>query len=314
MTSKRSTEIKVGIVSLLSLIILIIGISLGRGWIVSGTQQIISMKFPSSGGIDVSSSVMVNGVKRGTVLSVKNDKSGVLVQAAIDDISDFHSDISARISMLEITGGKKIDLAPGIAGTFNPQSEIKGTIATDATELIAMVGDLGTDARILIKRLDTITAAATNLLADGKVVAQMREAIDNTNQLVIGLNTFIQQNKPELQATLNNLKALSVDLRQAVQVNEPKVRELLGKLDATTISVQNLITKTDGTLNNADGLITDVRKTVNDLKTGSGVVTKLLYDKEFSVKLDSTIIKLHDFIDKAYEHGVNVNLRLGTRP
>ncbi len=314
MTTKRSTEIKVGIVSLLSFIILIIGISLGRGWIVSGTQQTIIMKFPSSGGIDVSSAVMVNGVKRGSVLSVKNDKGGVLVQAAVDDISDFHSDITARISMLEITGGKKIDLAPGSNGAFNPQEEIKGTIATDATEMIAMVGELGTDAKILIKRLDTITAAATALLADGKVVAQMREAVDNTNQLVIGLNSFIQQNKPELQASLNNLKALTADLRQAVQVNEPKVRELLGKLDATTVSVQNLITKTDGTLTNADGLITDVRKTVNDLKTGSGIVTKLLYDKDLSVKLDSTVNKLHDFIDKAYEHGVNVNLRLGTRP
>ncbi|MFN8360645.1 MAG: MlaD family protein [Candidatus Kapaibacterium sp.] len=314
MTTKRSTEIKVGIVTLLSFIILIIGISLGRGWIVSGTQQTITMKFPSSGGIDVSSAVMVNGVKRGSVLSVKNASGGVLVQAAVDDISDFHSDISARISMLEITGGKKIDLSPGLSGSFNPQMEIKGTIATDATEMIAMVGELGTDAKILIKRLDTITAAATALLADGKVVAQMREAVDNTNQLVGNLNSFVQQNKPELQATLNNLKVLSADLRQAVQVNEPKVRELLGKLDATTVSVQNLITKTDGTLTNADGLITDVRKTVNDLKTGSGIVTKLLYDKDLSVKLDSTINKLHDFIDKAYEHGVNVNLRLGTRP
>ncbi len=315
MTSKRSIEIKVGVVTLFSLIILIIGISLGRGWSVSGLQNQINFRFPSSGGVEVSSPVMVNGVKRGSVMSVANDKGSVLVRATMDDLSDFHTDASARITMLEITGGKKIDVYPGKATTaFNPQNEINGVLAADATELIAMVGELGGDAKLLIRRLDTITAAATALLSDGKVVAQVRETVQNTSQLVASLNSFVEKNKPELQATLNNLKVLSADLRQAVQVNEPKVRELLTKIDATTVSVQNLLAKGDATLGNADGLVSDVRSAVNNLKTGSGFVTKLLYDKEFATKLDSAIIKLDAFIDKAHEHGINVNLRLGTRP
>jgi phospholipid/cholesterol/gamma-HCH transport system substrate-binding protein len=315
MTPKRSTEIKVGIVTLFSLVILIIGISLGRGWAVSGLQNRINFRFPSSGGVEVSSPVMVNGVKRGSVISVTNNNGSVLVGATMDDVSDLHTDASARISMLEITGGKKIDVYPGKATTvFNPKGEIKGVLAADATELIAMVGELGGDAKMLIKRLDTITAAATSLLGDGKVVAQMREAVQNTNQLVASLNSFVEQNKPELQATLNNLKALSADLRQAVQVNEPKVRELITKIDATTVSVQKLLAKGEATIANADGLVSDVRSAVNDLKTGSGFVSKLLYDKAFAVKLDSAIIKLDSFIDKAHEHGINVNLRLGTRP
>ncbi len=315
MAPKRSTEIKVGIVTLLSLIILIIGISLGRGWSVSGLQNQINFRFPASGGVEVSSPVMVNGVKRGSVISVANDKGSVLVGATMDDLSDFHPDAVARISMLEITGGKKIDVFPGkLTTSFNPESEISGVIATDATELIAMVGELGGDAKILIKRLDTISAAATALLGDGKVVAQMREAVQNTNNLIGSLNSFVEKNKPELQVTLNNLKTLSEDLRKAVQVNEPKVRELLTKLDATTVSVQNLITKGETAIGNADGLVSDVRAAVDNLKTGNGLVTKLLYDKGFANRMDSAIIKLDNFIDKAYEHGVNVNLRLGTRP
>lgn len=315
MTSKRSTEIKVGVVTLISLVILILGISLGRGWAVSGLQNRVNFRFPASGGVEVSSPVMVNGVKRGSVISVTNDNGSVLVGATMNDVSDLHSDASARITMLEITGGKKIDVFPGKATTaFNSKGEINGVLAADATELIAMVGELGGDAKLLIRRLDTITAAATSLLGDGKVVAQLRETVQNTNQLVASLNSFVEQNKPELQATLNNLKTLSEDLRKAVQVNEPKVRELLTKIDATTVSVQNLLAKGDKTLANADGLVSDVRSAVNDLKTGSGFATKLLYDKDFAIKLDSAIIKLDNFIDKAYEHGINVNLRLGTRP
>jgi hypothetical protein len=53
---------------------------------------------------------------------------------------------------------------------------------------------------------------------------------------------------------------------------------------------------------------------MTDLKTNESALNKLMYDKEFAMKLDSALTTFGDFISLIEEHGVNVNLRIGTRP
>ena len=76
MATKRATEIKVGIVSVLAVILIIIGITLGRGVHVTVSQKTIKMRFPHSGSIKMTEPVLVNGVRRGMVESIKNDNRG----------------------------------------------------------------------------------------------------------------------------------------------------------------------------------------------------------------------------------------------
>ena len=96
---------------------------LGKGISFSPTQKSVAIRLATSGGIDAGSPVVVNGVRRGTVTQVSNDNGGVLVTATLDDVSDLKSDAQALVSILEITGGKKIELTPGSAATaLNPRS------------------------------------------------------------------------------------------------------------------------------------------------------------------------------------------------
>ena len=113
MKDTRSIEIKVGLVSILAVILFIIGITLGRGLYVSVNPVTVKIRFPNSGNIQISAPVFVNGVKRGAVASVRNDNGSVLVTADLDNVREFRRDVSARISILEITGGKKIEIFPG---------------------------------------------------------------------------------------------------------------------------------------------------------------------------------------------------------
>src|ERR1043165_4308116 len=110
MITQRSTEVKVGIVSILAVALLIAGIMLGKGLGV-GASHVLTFRFPSSGGIDIGAPVTVNGVRRGTVTSVENANGAVVLKANVSNIDDLHADASAVISMLEITGGKKIEVS-----------------------------------------------------------------------------------------------------------------------------------------------------------------------------------------------------------
>jgi phospholipid/cholesterol/gamma-HCH transport system substrate-binding protein len=314
MRTDRSTEIKVGAVSLAALIILVLGLVYGKGLTVSSTVA-VKMRFPSSGGIQLTSPVLVNGVKRGSVTEIKNDAGSALITAELDNIDDIYSDANARITILEITGGKKVELFPGKSGSkLNPNSEIKGDTPADIADLVAIAGGLINDLGSLVRRADTIASTVNNLTADGKLNAQIKNIASNAEELTANLNSLMKNNMGDINASIKNLKAISSDLRASISKNEPKVAKLVDELDKTINSTQGLLTKAGGSLTKADALIADFQDISKQLKEGKGAVGKLIYDQSFAVKLDSTINSLTDFINMLKMHGVNVNLRLGTRP
>ncbi|MFN4916705.1 MAG: MlaD family protein [Ignavibacteria bacterium] len=315
MMTDRKKEIRVGIVALLSLIVLIAGITIGKGLIVGVSQNTLSFTFPSSGGIEIGAPIFINGVKRGSVISTENINGGVAIAGSIDDISDLHPDAQAKISMLEITGGKKIDITPGIAsGNLDISKPIAGTISADATELISLVGDLGADASVTVKRLDSVLAQANSLLSDGIVVKQLRNTIKNADELMTTLNALMGDNKENMRDLIKDLGALAKDAKSAVNNNEPKLRSILTKLDSLAGSGQRLMAKTDTALAGVTDLTVETKDMMKDIKTNGSFINKLLYDKTTSKSIDTTLQRVNDLLLKIHEHGLNANIRLGTRP
>ena len=315
MMTDRKKEIRVGIVALLSLIVLIAGITIGKGLIVGVSQNTLSFTFPSSGGIEIGAPIFINGVKRGSVISTENINGGVAIAGSIDDISDLHPDAQAKISMLEITGGKKIDITPGISsGNLDISKPIAGTISADATELISLVGDLGADASVTVKRLDSVLAQANSLLSDGIVVKQLRNTIKNADELMITLNALMGDNKENMRDLIKDLGALAKDAKSAVNNNEPKLRSILTKLDSLAGSGQRLMAKTDTALAGVTDLTVETKDMMKDIKTNGSFINKLLYDKTTSKSIDTTLQRVNDLLLKIHEHGLNANIRLGTRP
>ena len=315
MMTDRKKEIRVGIVALLSLIVLIAGITIGKGLIVGVSQNTLSFTFPSSGGIEIGAPIFINGVKRGSVISTENINGGVAIAGSIDDISDLHPDAQAKISMLEITGGKKIDITPGIAsGNLDISKPIAGTISADATELISLVGDLGADASVTVKRLDSVLAQANSLLSDGIVVKQLRNTIKNADELMTTLNALMGDNKENMRDLIKDLGALAKDAKSAMNNNEPKLRSILTKLDSLAGSGQRLMAKTDTALAGVTDLTVETKDMMKDIKTNGSFINKLLYDKTTSKSIDTTLQRVNDLLLKIHEHGLNANIRLGTRP
>jgi phospholipid/cholesterol/gamma-HCH transport system substrate-binding protein len=314
MITQRSTEIKVGVVSVLAILLFIAGIMLGRGCSV-GVNHILTFRFPNSGGVEVGSPVTVDGVKRGSVTSVENSNGEVLVTATVSKVDDLHEDASAVITMLEITGGKKISIDPGVASQqLDPSRVITGRNAADIGDLLEVVDKIGDSADKVIRRADTLVGTINAALADGKIVSDARQSIEKLNELLTSANTLVSNNKAALQETINDVHDLVAQLRRTVDKNAPAVDSIVTKLDVALTNANKTIASVDKIAGNANTLIDEVNGLVQDIKKGNGFVSKVIYDEKFSNRLDSTVNKLKGFLDKIDENGVNVNLRLGTRP
>ena len=315
MKDKRSQEIKVGIVSLLGIILLIAGIMLGKGIDISSDKSKLRFIFPESNGIKPSEPIVVNGVERGSVEMVKNTDEGVYIEGSMDKTDDIYKDATAKITILEITGGRKIEINPGNAnGIISLEDTIKGTTPPDIPGLIALFGDVGANTVNIIKRIDSITYQINTLLQDPNFKADIRNTVSNASTITDDLRQFSDNNLYKIENSLDNIYSLSNELKTAVTNDTSDVRQIIRDLKATVQNTKELTGSAKGSLKNADKLISELNSLMNDIKQGNGTVSKILYDEKFAGKLDSTLINLHKFIKIIEQHGVNVNVRLGTRP
>lgn len=315
MNSQRNLEFKVGVVSLVAIILLIIGLSFGRGVGVSVTQKTIKFRFDNSGGIQISNPIVVNGVKRGIVSLIKNDNGGVYIEGTIDDISDLKSDANAEITILEITGGKKIEINPGTSTeSFNPKNEIPGRNRPDFTSLINEGGDMLNDIHSLIIKLDTISTSLAEITTNQKFIGNFNSAVENATEILQMTKQLLVDNSNNIDLTIKNLKILSNDLVNITRKNEPILDSLITQLDLTLRNSGKLISRADTSINTLNSILDNVNNITTEIKQGEGLATKIIYDKEFSTRLDSTFTVLLDFLTMVKQHGVNINARLGTRP
>jgi len=312
MDKTRRAEIRVGIVSIIGLIVLIGGIFLGKGISVDPSAQQLKIRLPNSGGLEAGSPVVVNGVKRGSVIGVDNNDGSVLVTATVRDITDLHSDASATVTILEITGGKKIEIMPGTApGGFDPSKEMPGRVTADIGGLIALVGDFSGDLITLLRRLDTISAGVTAIMADGTFATNVKTMASDGAVLITEAKTFVQQNRADLTNSISDMRTTIADIKAAIKNNEPKLSRTLDKVEARLTELEATIAKADRAVVNADSLITNVNSVVTDIKTNDGLVNAILYDSTFKRRVDTLVVSLRKFVNEAKKNGLNVNVGLG---
>ncbi len=308
----RSTEIRVGIVSILSIALLIGGIMLGKGVSFDPSRKQITIRAESSGGVESGSPIVVNGVKRGQVTGVVNQNGTVLISAEIDDVSDLHADATARVMILEITGGKKIEIIPGTPGkSFDASKEIPGTISADLSQLVATLGDVSGNAVSIVRRLDSLSGTLTELTRDGQLVSDVKTISTEGAVFVKDLRSWFAANKDPLGQSIRDLRAIASQLRTSIDRNEPKVSRLIDRLDATLTSIDGTLVRADKALGGADTLIRRIDSVMIEVRSNKGLINAMVYDVKFAERFDSTLYWIRAILQDARNKGVNVNVGLG---
>lgn len=315
MKNTKQIELKVGIVSVVGTILLVLGLILGRGYKVSVSTQTIKFRFPNSGGLQVSSPVVVKGVKRGTVTSVVNDNGSVLVTATIDNIDDLRKDVKARITILEITGGKKIEIFPGTSPEkFNPETEIQGETAADFADLVTQLGLILEQAKHTISQLDTTLTSTNKVLGNKNFATNLQLAVDNATQTLTITREILQQNQTNINQIVKNLKEILSELRNDYSIYEPKINRIVARLDTISLQTTNLLENGSATVEKINRSLNQLNDILLEIREGDNLANKIIYNKEFAQRLDSTLRQVSELITFIQKNGVNVNLRLGTRP
>ena len=117
MKNQRRTEIRVGITVLAGIIVFLWILGWAKNFSLTPTDNTVKVQFTNTAGLEIGDPVTVNGVRKGFVedIAIKGEK--VVVTMKVSNDVALKEDADFAVSMLDLMGGKKVEVNPGSSNT-----------------------------------------------------------------------------------------------------------------------------------------------------------------------------------------------------
>lgn len=280
-------DLKVGLVVFLSFVILIGGLMWLKDWSFSQESRVYVAEFTDTIGLLEGDPVFVRGVKVGKVDRIEVTADHVSVRLSVETDVPVYTDASAKIGMLEILTGKKVDLIPGISGIDLAEGGvIRGSIGADIPVMLSQVNEVSDDLKTLIRSMNKTLEGLNSILTDKEFQQNSRKLVDQlavTSTNLADMTTKLNDNSDSFGKLIGQLTLLSTTLNQAVTEITPKAGTTL---EATTLTMR--------TLNEA---VLKLSNNLETLQNNQSLASKLIYDPAFATKFTATVDTLNHFLN-----------------
>lgn len=301
---KFSKEVKVGIFTVVTIVMFIIGMNYLKGTSFFQTRIYLNAKYKQIDGLMVGAKIMYNGYQLGQVRDIVIDPQtkDIIVSFDIADMFPIPKNSTAMIYSTDFLGTRGIQLLLGnasetcVTGDFLKDSIAVGAIDKAMTEIepvkikltatLDEVNKLAKSIRNVIEdstnyRLQTILAnfqkTTHNLVAATQKLPNLTQKIDtmltNTNELIASFN----QQKQNIWAIVANVKTLS------------------DSLAAGSSSIKQL-------MQNAQNTLQQLQQIAQKINQGDGTIAKFLSTDEFHKAVVETTQSLNALLIEFKEH------------
>ena len=259
-------ELKVGLIALLSITVLVIGINYLKGINVLNNHKVFYAKYDNIGGLQVGSSVSLNGYKVGSVSEINLlRKNNLLVTLNIEQDFDIPKNTICKIVNKDLMGAKSIDLILGDANKLAIEgdtlfSKIEGSLQD---EVNAQILPLKLKTEELIGSIDSVMTIITAVLNKDtrknlrNSLASLNETFEIMTQTMNKIDSIVIKNDDRLTRIIINLESITKNLEEGnediktVLVNFASISNSLNSVDIEA-SIKN-INDITSKINNGDG-------------------------------------------------------------
>ena len=310
MTKEKRTDVSVGLTVLIGIAILFFGIAWAKNWGFRGHEQTLRAVFPTAGGLEPGDPVMVNGIKRGTVRGIELRQSDVIVTMMLSEQADLKRDARASIAMLELMGGKKVELIPGASSEpLPPNALISGNYSGDISSLVAMLTSVSVTMESIAGKTDTLFTSLNSILGGDELKGKMNVTLDRANATLksVGstaeqLNTLLAEEGPSLRRTLWQADTATRYFSQILSENRPGFRMFMDSSGRAIAEARLAIVKTTALAARLDSLLASGNRK-------SSLLYRLTQDDAFAGRVDSVLISLTKLSEQLRLQGLDANIR-----
>ena len=301
MKDQRKTEIRVGITVIVGLIIFIWILGWAKNFSLSSNQKNVLVEFNSVSGLEKGDNVAVNGVRKGFVedFNLKGDK--VIVKLSLDNDVKLQKDATFSISMLDLMGGKKVNINPGTSDQPMNYNEVQtGIFYADIPEVMSMLGTVEGDIPSIVKDIKITLSSLNNYLGDNKLNTDIKTSLSNLSKASQKLNILLDENREGINQLTRNTVRLTQNVNDFLDENKSSLKSSIEEL-------HTVLTKTDS-------LLTSVNKFSGEIKNKQNNVGKILYDEKLYDNLSQSLTQLNELtkilLEQLKGKGVNVDAHI----
>jgi len=296
---KISNETKVGILTIVALVILIVVFNFLKGKDVFSRSKKIYAVFKELGTLEKSNEVKINGLPIGSVYDKKErdkDVSAVVVTISLTRDINIPKNSVAYISS-SLVGSSYIIIERGNS------TEMMGDGDTLATRLeTGILGDVKAQMNPTMARirdvLDSLkeTLSGVNGMLNMENKAYLKQTLANLSQASNALNGLLDNQNGALAKTLNNAQAMTESLKN----NTADITATIG--NAKKVSEKLAAMELQPTIDSLNTMISSLKATAAKLNSPDGTIGALMNDKTLYNKLNDAILSAEILIDDLRTH------------
>ncbi len=307
---KVTKELKIGVVAILSIGFLVAGINFLKGNSFFGGDKVYYAYFSNTAGVTNATSVYVNGVIIGKVLTVNlTDESEegkrVLIEFNI-------SDKNFRIPKGSIIQAGAVDLlSKGLVilpnyekkEYYEPNSYIVGEVTADLMSEVKqyadpMVQKIQTAIGSLDKFIQSVStfwdSTATSEV-EGSLI-EIKSAIHKLGNAATQIEGLVASERIKLSKIFTNVESITSNLEKS----NSQIASILG--NAKTFTDDLVSADFKGTIDAAKATLNKFNSLLDDANSGNGTLGKLLKDEQLYNELNITNKRLQNLVDDISAH------------
>jgi len=284
MKNEKKTELKVGIIVIVAIIIFLWILGWAKNFSFNSNEKSLTISFQNVAGLVVGDFVSVQGIKEGYVKSLKNDNNLVLVDISLSDDVKLKEDAQFSIMMVDLMGGKKIEITPGLSKVDIDYSQIQnGSFVGDISTAMAALGEVQNDLVSIISEVKITLTSLNNVINNAEFTSGIQNSVTSLNKLIQKIDLIISNNSNSVSELLKNSNELVLNSNKFIVDNKDEIR-------TTFSNVSKLVKSTDTLMLKLSNFMVEVENKDNNLG-------KLLYNKDLVENLSLTLKKLKELTD-----------------
>ncbi|GAB4297102.1 MAG: MlaD family protein [Ignavibacteriaceae bacterium] len=301
MKDQKKTEIKVGITVLAGILIFIWIMGWAKNFSLSSSNYYVSVRFDNVAGLEAGDNVTVNGLKKGFVEDMKLSDGEIIVTLSLSKDINLKEDASFFITMLDLMGGKRVEVNPGESDLPLDLSRIHdGKFYADIPEVISLLGTLQDDIVTLVKDVKITLEGMNNYLTDRSLQSDIKNSIANLNEVSEKLIVLVDVNSSRIDSLTANSLEITTQVSELLETNSKNLSESLQNIKLITFKTDSLL----------DNLI----RLSEETSSGKNNLGKILNDEELYPAIKSAIGKLDTLtnllIEQLQGEGINVDANI----
>ena len=291
--NRISKEFKSGFIFLLAIIFLVYGLKYLKGLNVFQTNKPYYAIYDDIDGLQIGSSIRLNGFNVGMVNNIiLNSDNNLVVTLNIDGLDNIPENSICKIVNQDLMGTKGVSLILGQSNSFASSGDtLLGRVENSLQdEVNAQILPLKNKAEGLIGSVDSLLTIVTAVLNKNtrNSLSNSIKSLDETfailSKTMVKIDSMVYDNDARVSKVLSNLESITTNLNDS----NSGIKPILYNLSSISDTLSNA---------NFGSLVNNINIISNNINSGSGSLTKLMNDEKLYNNLEKSTSELAELIE-----------------